>query len=139
IAPGPSAWRESDPGAPPLRSSRSFLQVQPDEAGHVLVHERGALVVKPAVLLAGLGLGLLIAVGRLHRRRRLLDGVLPGREFLPEPLLADALHRRDQSDAVPYEEVELTVAVHVVDPDPARVRGALEVGLGDGLAVLDLG
>src|SRR5262245_53823422 len=113
----------------------SLLEVHPHEAGHFLAHERGALAVDLAVLYSRLLPGLLIA-GRVQRRQRRLEGLLPLRVLLLELRVAEALRRGDEGDAVSDEEVEFAVAVDVGNPDPGGMRGAGEVGLAEGLAGL---
>src|SRR5262249_30350736 len=112
--------------------SRSLLKVQPHEAGHFLAHERRALAVDLLVLLARL-LPVLRVAGRVQRLQRRLEVLLPLGVLLLELLLADALRRGNQGDAVPDDEVELAVAVEVGDPDPGRMGGAGQGALPDGL------
>src|SRR5262249_40549138 len=91
-----------------------------------------------SVLLDGLRLGLRVA-GRGEGLLRGLEFLLPGRVLLLEFLVAQALGRGNEGDAVPHDEVEFAVTVHVSDPYPGRMRGAGEVALAEGLAVLDRG
>src|SRR5205823_544076 len=118
----------------------SLPKVQPNEAGHFFAHELGAPLVGLVVLLGRLLPRLLIAAGRPAQCRLCgLEVLLPLDKFLLELPLADPFRRGNEGDAVPDEEVELAVTVHVSDPDPGRMGGALEVLLAEDLAVLDLG
>src|SRR5262249_57387052 len=106
------------------------------EAGHLSVHECSALAVHPLVRFDRLFPGLLVG-GRTQRRLRSLEVLLPLGVLRLKLHAANALHRGNERDAVPDEEVELAVAIHVSDPDPGRTRGASEVALAEGLAMLD--
>src|SRR5262245_36534974 len=114
-----------------------LLQVEPHEAGHLLAHELGATLVGLVVILDRLGPHLLVA-GLVQRIRRGLEVLLPLLELLPELLRGEPLRRGNERDAVPHDEVELPVPVHVGDPDPGRPGRAGEVTLVEGLAVRDL-
>src|SRR5262249_36637954 len=87
------------------------------------------------VLLGCLLLRFGVATVLVQRRRRGLEVLLPLRVLLLELLLADALRRRNEGDAVPDEDVEFAVPVHVIHPDPGRPRAAGGGGPAGGPAV----
>src|SRR5438309_4802027 len=128
----------------PLRYARAprvdglLLQVQPHEASHFFAHERRPLAVDLAVLFGRLLPGLRFA-GRVQRGHRRLEVLLPACVLLLEVRVTYAFRRGNEGDAVPDEEVEFAVAIHVSDPDPSRMRGASEVALAEGLSLLDRG
>src|SRR5687767_13041277 len=107
-----------------------LLQVQPHEAGHFLAHERGALAVDLAELLARLLPGLRVA-GRVDRILHRPVGLLPFRVLLRGLRFAEAFRRGTEADTVADAEVEFAVAVDVSHPDPARPRGAGQVFLAE--------
>src|SRR5262245_34274250 len=113
-----------------------LLEVQPHEAGPFFAHELRALAVEFVILLGGLLPGLRVA-GCVQRRLRGLEGLVPLRVLLLELLVAQALGRRRQGDAIPDDEVELAVAIDVSDPDPRCMRRTREVALAKELAGLD--
>src|SRR5207248_306459 len=79
-----------------------------------------------------------VVAGRVERGQGCLEGLFPLRVLLLELLVAHPLHRGNERDRVPNDEVELAVAVDVSNPDPSRMRGAGEVALAEGRSVLNL-
>src|SRR5687767_10443445 len=93
IADGSAAQPRSVPAGPEVgsrsvtspgaarRPPRSLPQVEPNEAGPILLHELRTLPIDLVVLLLRLRSGLIV-LGLAHRLRRHLDGPLPLPEFL---------------------------------------------------------
>ena len=104
---------------------RSFPQVQPDEAGPVLLHE--------FAYAAGRASGM-----RCCASACFFSSLPPNSAARPPPAcdffqsanfflnssFAEAVGRGDQGHRVADEEVELAVAIDVIDPDPRVARRA---------------
>ena len=106
------------------RETNSLPQVQPDEAGPVLLHELAPLLVELLdsllrlwSLLLHRSLTVRIFIARLATRLRPLG------EPLLELRLAEPVGGGEQRRHVADQDVELAVGIDVVDPDP-RVGSA---------------
>src|SRR5262245_36575975 len=102
----------------------SLPQIHPHKPRHLFAHELRAPLVDLLVRIHRLCSLLLVLL--VEARACVAPFFLPRGVLLLELVFRDAFRGGDEADSVAYQNVELAVAVDVVDPDARRAGGAGE-------------